>query len=210
LSKPERRLFPRALIEGLGHGQSAEIFKPKTRYLQEIFHSLSKEVEFEFDFLSGFWPAYPDTDKFCHQRVWGYGEPEHDEIKGLQGSIKYILDTLKEKGPFSGMVGFSSGAAMTAIVTSLLEKRENFDGSPLMVQYSSNLSHPSLSLRTNCNSLDEPPGTKICYMPQWIQVGKHVLRSFLLAEDRDPDFSHDWPFRCYYFYGSDKEACTAV
>lgn len=119
----------------LGHGQSAEFFKPKTRFIREIFHSLSPKVEFEFEFLSGFWPAYPDSDKSCDQWVWGYGDPEHDEIRGLKRSIEYILDRIEENGPFTGIVGFSSGAAIGAIITSLLEKK--IDSFPLMVPYSS-------------------------------------------------------------------------
>ncbi|KAJ5766672.1 uncharacterized protein N7511_004288 [Penicillium nucicola] len=107
-----------------GHGQSADIFKPKTRYVREAFCALSKEIVFEFQFLSGVLPAYPD-DKFIRdQKVWGYGEPDSDKINGLERSIQHILDTLEQDGPFSGIVGFSSGAAMTAIVTSMLEKKQ--------------------------------------------------------------------------------------
>lgn len=107
-----------------GHGQSAEIIKPKTRYVREAFSTLPEDVEFEFEYLSGILPAYPDAEDTQDQRVWGYGEPEKDKIKGLDKSIKHILDALDQRGPFSGMIGFSSGAAMTAIVTSMLEKRK--------------------------------------------------------------------------------------
>lgn len=114
----------------LGHGQCADIFKPKTRYLREIFNNLSDEMKFEFEYLSGVFPAYPDDDdeELQDLRVWGYGEPNHDHIRGLHGSLYHILDTLDRHGPFSGIVGFSSGAAMAAIITSLLEKRKNVCG----------------------------------------------------------------------------------
>lgn len=108
----------------LGHGQSADIFKPKTRYVREVFRTLSNEIEFEFKYLSGVLSAYPDDNNITDKKVWGYGEPENDKINGLEGSIQHILDTLDEHGPFSGIVGFSSGAAMTAIVASMLEKRK--------------------------------------------------------------------------------------
>ncbi|KAJ6117940.1 hypothetical protein N7523_005691, partial [Penicillium sp. IBT 18751x] len=106
------------------HGQSADIIKPKTRYVREVFCTLPEDVEFEFEYLSGILPAYPDAEEPQDQRVWGYGEPETDKIKGLDKSIQHILDALDQRGPFSGMIGFSSGAAMTAIVTSMLEKRK--------------------------------------------------------------------------------------
>ncbi|KAF3404017.1 Dihydrofolate reductase [Penicillium rolfsii] len=87
-------------------------------------------MKFEFEYLSGVFPAYPDDDDEVLQdlRVWGYGEPNHDHIRGLHGSLYHILDTLDRHGPFSGIVGFSSGAAMAAIITSLLEKRKNVCG----------------------------------------------------------------------------------
>lgn len=114
----------------LGHGQSADIFKPKTRYLREVFRTLSNEIEFEFRYLSGVLPAYPDDKDITDKKVWGYGEPENDKINGLERSIQHILDTLDQNGPFSGIIGFSSGAAMTAIVTSMLEKRNAVCGIP--------------------------------------------------------------------------------
>jgi hypothetical protein len=112
----------------LGHGQSAEIFKPKTRYVREVFRTLSNEMEFEFKYLSGVLPAYPDDNDITDKKVWGYGEPDNDKINGLERSIQHILDTLDQDGPFSGIVGFSSGAAMTAIVTSMLEKENAVRG----------------------------------------------------------------------------------
>ena len=89
-----------------------------------MFHTLSDDIQFKFEYISGVLPAYPDADDYQDQRVWGYGEPEKDKIKGLDSSIKHILDELDRNGPFIGMIGFSSGAAMTAIVTSMLEKRK--------------------------------------------------------------------------------------
>ncbi|KAJ5117733.1 hypothetical protein N7448_011365 [Penicillium atrosanguineum] len=59
------------------------------------------------------------------QWVWGYGDPHDGEIKKIERSIQHILGTLARDGPFAGIVGFSSGAAMAAIIASLLEKPEN-------------------------------------------------------------------------------------
>lgn len=86
-------------------------------------------MDIEFEFLSGTFPAYPDEEDKDHQRVWGYGEPD-DKIRGLETSIGRILDVLYKKGPFIGIVGFSSGAAMAAIITSILEKTDRGDIPP--------------------------------------------------------------------------------
>lgn len=75
-------------------------------------------------------PAYPDDKDITDKKVWGYGEPENDKINGLETSVQHILDTLDQNGPFSGIVGFSSGAAMAAIVTSMLEKMNAVCGIP--------------------------------------------------------------------------------
>ncbi|KAJ5142501.1 uncharacterized protein N7515_001288, partial [Penicillium bovifimosum] len=69
-------------------------------------------------------------------KVWGYSGPSNDDINSLERSIQHILDTLEQDGPFSGMVGFSSGAAMPAIVTSMLEKRQTVCGIPWARRYS--------------------------------------------------------------------------
>ncbi|KAJ5751542.1 uncharacterized protein N7511_008507, partial [Penicillium nucicola] len=71
--------------------------------------------------------------------VWGYGNPSDGEIKKIDLSIEHILDTLDRDGPFVGIVGFSSGAAMAAIITSLLEKRRSICGITWKAH------HPSLS-----------------------------------------------------------------
>ena len=121
------------MLTAPGHGQSAEIFEPKTRYLKNVFHNLSEDMSFEFEYLSGVFPAYPDDDRRDDQRVWGYGDPERDEIKGFWSSVQHILRSLDEKGPFCGIVGFSSGAAMAAIITSLLENRRTVQDLSWMV-----------------------------------------------------------------------------
>ncbi|KAJ5917583.1 hypothetical protein N7466_011137 [Penicillium verhagenii] len=113
-----------------GHGQSEDIIWPKIRHVRNIFRMLSDEIDFEFECLSGVLPAYPDQSDTGQQRVWGHGEPEKDRIKGLEESIAHILDTLDTHGPFCGVLGFSSGAAMSAILVSLLEKRKAVCGIP--------------------------------------------------------------------------------
>lgn len=114
------------LFLALGHGQSAQRFRPKARYIEKAFRAFAngRDVSFSFQYLSGILPAYPDKIDNTDQWVWGYGDPEDDEIKKMELSIKHILDTLdrEDDGPFAGIVGFSSGGAMAAVVASLLEK----------------------------------------------------------------------------------------
>ena len=83
-------------------------------------------ISVEFQYLSGILPAFPDRTDDHERWVWGYGDPDDGEIKKLALSVKHILKTLDRDGPFVGIIGFSSGAAMAAIITSLLEKGDLF------------------------------------------------------------------------------------
>ncbi|KAJ6125941.1 hypothetical protein N7471_010434 [Penicillium samsonianum] len=69
----------------------------------------------------------------------GYGDPSDGEIEKIYLSIEHVLDTRDRDGPFVVIVGFSSGAAMAAIITSLLEKRPN------ICDITWKARHPSLS-----------------------------------------------------------------
>jgi hypothetical protein len=90
-------------------------------------NSARNEVDtVEFYYPSGLLPANPDhpTGESNYSWAWGYGDHKLDRIKGLEESIQYILSLLERHGPFIGIMGFSTGAALTAIITSLLEKRK--------------------------------------------------------------------------------------
>jgi hypothetical protein len=52
---------------------------------------------------------------------WGQGDFHSDKIKGIEQSISKVMNILEAHGPFDGIVGFSTGATMAAIITSLLE-----------------------------------------------------------------------------------------
>lgn len=119
--------FRLKLIETIGHQQSADIFAPKTTHIQAAFHKFASDraIAFDFHYMSSILPAYPDREEANDQWVWGYGDPHDGEIKMIERSIAHILHTLVDEGPFVGIVGFSSGAAMAAIIASLLEKTEN-------------------------------------------------------------------------------------
>lgn len=60
----------------------------------------------------------PESDVW----TWGQGDFEAEtRIWGLEVSINKIMDVLEKHGPFDGVIGFSTGATIAAIVTSLLE-----------------------------------------------------------------------------------------
>jgi hypothetical protein len=72
-------------------------------------------------------PANPDQpqEESNFMWAWGYGNIDEDRIRGLDKSIQNIFRYMDKYGPFIGVMGFSTGATVAAIITSLLEKRKS-------------------------------------------------------------------------------------
>jgi hypothetical protein len=117
-----------AFIDGIdvGHGQSGENFYYKTKHVVAPLQELSLQAEVpcnvELFYPDGPWPA-PGGEEL-DVRAWGFGDFEHGLIKGLDISVLKIVGILDRHGPFSGIMGFSTGAAVAAIIASILERPE--------------------------------------------------------------------------------------
>ncbi|CAG8902028.1 unnamed protein product [Penicillium egyptiacum] len=93
----------------------------------------------EFYYPSGQLRADPENwNKDDDTRAWGHGDPETEHIQGLEESVQYVSDILERHGPFTGIMGFSTGAALASIVTSLLEKRRS------ICNFNMTRDHPSM------------------------------------------------------------------
>lgn len=111
----------------IGHGQSGDFFRYKTTFLRKSlekgFRSLPDKSDqlitgdCELVYLNA--PHSPFGDE---RYIWGSGDFERDRIYGLEQSIQLVVSVLDESGPFIGIVGFSTGAMVAAIITSLLER----------------------------------------------------------------------------------------
>ena len=61
--------------------------------------------------------------------AWGTGDFRlPDEIHGLNQSVAYTLEYMQKYGPFVGVIGFSCGATLSAILASLLEGNRKVEG----------------------------------------------------------------------------------
>ncbi|KAH8821233.1 serine hydrolase FSH [Xylogone sp. PMI_703] len=68
--------------------------------------------------------------------MWAWGHGDHDaEITGLEQSVRYILELLDKQGPFIGVIGFSTGATLAAIIASLLEGNRSVEGFQLEINH---------------------------------------------------------------------------
>lgn len=110
-----------------GHGQSGRFFYHKTTRLVEALHEIALDRDakrcserIELFYVNGPLSAGqgPESDVW----TWGQGDFEAERrIWGLDASINKIMDILAKHGPFDGIIGFSTGATIAAIITSLLE-----------------------------------------------------------------------------------------
>jgi hypothetical protein len=75
---------------------------------------------FELFYPNG--PLHASEDSDADNWIWGNGDFQYDLIKGIDESIIKVLGILEKHGPFVGIIGFSTGAAVAAIITSLLER----------------------------------------------------------------------------------------
>ncbi|CEF69267.1 UPF0483 protein CG5412 [Strongyloides ratti] len=118
-----------------GYRQNEVTFREKTGGLRKAIKSLA-----EFEFITG--PLIPNipSDKDSQStdndestvtelgpRAWWFSKVEEtfssrdvcDVAIGFDKSVKEVTDYIKEKGPFDGLLGFSQGASMVHLLTSM-------------------------------------------------------------------------------------------
>jgi len=108
-----------------GYRQNSVSFKDKTGSLRKL---LKKHAEFVYINAPHLNPVclHPDGE----ERAWYYSTEErtfnsHDVTEhciGLEKSIETVTEAFAQFGPFDGILGFSQGAAFTALLCTLLEK----------------------------------------------------------------------------------------
>ncbi|EPS26842.1 hypothetical protein PDE_01781 [Penicillium oxalicum 114-2] len=127
----------------------------------------------QFVYPSGILPANPDhsfDEEPGSMRSWGYGDPRYDQIVGIERAVHHVLAVMETQGPFVGIVGFSSGSAVAAIVTSLLEKRKSICGFRL------NSTHPRLKFAAFFSGFQlEHPRYRSIYSTQIETPTLHVI-----------------------------------
>lgn len=115
-----------------GYRQNATAFKDKTGSLRKL---LKKHAEFVYISAPHLIPAtvIPSNETVSsleEQRSWYFSTEKltfnsHDvteHCSGLEKSIETVSAAFEELGPFDGILGFSQGAAFTALLCALLKK----------------------------------------------------------------------------------------
>ncbi|KAL4950235.1 serine hydrolase FSH [Aspergillus filifer] len=110
-----------------GHGESSQKFYHKTRsltrHLKSSFFASHPTRPLEFVYLNATHDHEPCSPEM---RTWGFGDYQVEEIRGLERSVRYVLEYLKREGPFDGVLGFSTGGAVAVLLGALLEGEEEY------------------------------------------------------------------------------------
>ena len=120
-----------------GYTQSGPLFSAKTKALEKILKKSFPGVILSYPTgpmrlkphdIPGFSSdKYDGVDGDADQEVEAYGwwrrsnTAEPPEYVGLEEGLKVVSDVLSAEGPFDGVMGFSQGGCMAAMVASLLE-----------------------------------------------------------------------------------------
>lgn len=170
-----------------GYTQSGSLFHAKTRalckHLQKSFplHTLSFSyptgpLRLNPADIPGYTPPENSAEDASEIEAFGWwrrsNTADPPEYLGLEDGLSAIAKVLKEEGPFDGIIGFSQGAALAAMVGSLLEgshRRDAFthfskqeengaSGIPFSQSFSE-LNHPPLKFAI-CYSGFRSPGPR--------------------------------------------------
>ena len=147
-----------------GYTQSGDLFHAKTRVLEKHLQKAFKEIKLSYPTgplrlnpadVPGFNPTAADPDDISAWGWWRRSDiSEPPEYVGIEKGLQVLADVLEKEGPFDGVMGFSQGAALAAMIASLLEgdtRKEAFkkgqEKSTLAIPYPSSfasLIHPPL------------------------------------------------------------------
>jgi len=149
-----------------GYTQSGPLFNAKTKALEKVLRKAFPGIALSYptgplklkaNDVPGFDTSQVEDES---NEVEAYGwwrrsnTSDPPEYIGIEEGLKVVADTMRGQGPFDGVMGFSQGAALAAMVSSLLEgesRKEAFKAveakSKLAMAYPSsfaNLDHPPL------------------------------------------------------------------
>lgn len=124
-----------------GYLQSGKVFAEKSSGLRKI---LTKKLNYELEYMdpptviqtkeelpfvlsadeteaNEKWQQIVDNNL---NRCW-WVHTEDGQYKGFKEAIEHVVSHIKENGPYDGIIGFSQGAAMSAVITNIIESRVN-------------------------------------------------------------------------------------
>ncbi|KAJ5933585.1 hypothetical protein N7454_005914 [Penicillium verhagenii] len=109
-----------------GSRQSGELFKAKIQAIEKLT-KLALKCDIEFVYPTAPFPleVLGEVSELRDRYgawAWFQFESLQSIHSGIEKSLDLIASILKTSGPFDGVIGFSQGAALAAMVAALLEK----------------------------------------------------------------------------------------
>ncbi|KAJ3848949.1 serine hydrolase FSH [Lentinula lateritia] len=125
-----------------GYSQNASMFSKKLAALRQqltevelvfidalhVLQPVDLPAPSQMGYFSGFDSEPPLKEP---QRGWWKTQNVQSIAAGLEVTLAQLKDVLKEQGVFNGVLGFSQGAVLAALLSGLLEKPETY---PLFVE----------------------------------------------------------------------------
>lgn len=121
-----------------GYLQSGKVFAEKSSGLRKI---LTKKLNYELDYIDPptlinskeELPFVLAADEAEANEKWNqivennlnrcwWIHTDDGQYKGFQLAVDYVVSIIKEKGPYDGIIGFSQGAAMSAVMANIIGK----------------------------------------------------------------------------------------
>uniref|UniRef100_A0A671PG00 Esterase OVCA2 n=1 Tax=Sinocyclocheilus anshuiensis TaxID=1608454 RepID=A0A671PG00_9TELE len=102
-----------------GYRQNGSSFREKTGALRKI---LKKQVELVYISAPHHVPAIQNQSEFKTDNVCYTSKPCGFSL-GLEESVETVKTAVKDLGPFDGILGFSQGAALVAMLCALQEQK---------------------------------------------------------------------------------------
>ncbi|PLB34259.1 alpha/beta hydrolase [Aspergillus candidus] len=142
-----------------GSRQSGELLRAKSQAMQKLIRQVLAplqpgSVEFYYPTAPfALEPSGPSSKLRDQHGQWAWWQSEYIDgvYPGLETGLETLAAVIKDAGPFDGAIGFSQGAAIAAMVASLLEenRRDAFPVSKMEGGFAypaafSTLSHPPL------------------------------------------------------------------
>lgn len=116
-----------------GYTQNGPLFHAKTKALEKVLLKAFPGIHLSYPTgpirlrpseVPGFDPSKLDGDPEDAELYgwWRRSDTSNPpEYMGMEDGLKVVANTLQSEGPFDGVMGFSQGAALAAMVASLLE-----------------------------------------------------------------------------------------
>ncbi len=177
-----------------GYTQSGQLFRAKTRalekHLQKAFPGSTLSyptgpLRLKPSDVPGFDPSttseHDDLEAYGWWRRSNTADPP--EYLGIEDGLLEVAKTLTTEGPFDGVAGFSQGAALAAIVSSMLEgqrRKDAFQNSRPQSQSSLSIPFPSAF-----RDVQHPP-LKFCIMYSGFVAPGERYRAFYIPHISTP------------------------